>query len=124
MKNLTLADIGSVEDTKPVEFYVKEWDGSIYIGRLTIQEHLDFDTKHRDEKGVFKNLSDPNLIYDLLSLCIKDVNGNRMFVSDNMGILKAKDAKVVNKIFLKALSQNFMDTKSVDDIKKNSAVTN
>jgi len=124
MKKLTLSDIQAVDDLKPVEYYVDEWDGYVYIGRMTVQERLDFDSKYSDDKGVFKKLNDPQLTYDLLKICVKTHDGNHMFTSqDDLNVLKGKNAKVVNKLFIKALSVNYMDTDAVDDIKKNSTET-
>jgi hypothetical protein len=123
MKNLTLDDIQKAIDTEPVDFFVEEWGGSISIGKLTVQERLDFDAKHCDEKGIFNNLNDPGLVYDLLSLCIRNSpSGDRMFVDGNIEVLKGKSAKVVNKIFLKALSVNYFSEESADAVKKNSVV--
>ena len=118
MKKLNKYDFkgeNAIKDDSFEEMEIPEWGGSISLRTLTINERLEFDSKFTDDKGSFKNINDPDMIYSLLSLGIVDENGERIFVGDDVNILKERNASVMQQIFLRILKLNYLQE---DDTKK------
>lgn len=118
MSVLSKQDVIDLKDCELEEFYIEEWKGSVNIGTMTVEERLAFDEKHCSSDGTFKNLKDPELVYDMISLCLKNSDGSSMFSKEDCKLLKKKNAKVIHKIFYKALSMNYLSQEVVENIKK------
>jgi hypothetical protein len=119
MKALTRDNIIDADDRDLEELEISEWGGSIYIGALTIGQRLTFDEKHCGPEGTFKDLKDPELVYDMLALCIKDKEGTCLFNKEDIKDLKNKNAKTIHKIFYKALHKNYVTIEKAKILKKN-----
>lgn len=118
MKVLNKEDILSANDVELELLEVEEWGGAVYIGAMSVEERLMFDDTHCDENGKFRNLKDPNLVYDMLELTLKNEDGTKMFGRDDIKQLKSKNAKVVHKIFYKALNANYVSAEAAEVVKK------
>lgn len=118
MKVLSKQDIISVNDDELVEYEIEEWGGSVLLSAMSVGERLALDEKFCDESGKFKNYNDPNLIYTLLTTCIKDEEGATLFGMDEIGFLKEKNSKVIHKLFYEIMKLNYQTVDSIDDAKK------
>lgn len=106
------------DDSELTEIEIPEWGGTLFVGPMRVSERLAFDSKHCDENGQFKDLKDPELIYDLLSLSIRTEHGLRMFDEKGIRDLDQKNAKVIHSLFYKCLNANYAKPEAVEMIKK------
>ena len=118
MSDLSRESIISIDDSTSERVFVKEWNGTVYIKTMTLEERLEFDHLFTGPDGKFKNANDPKLIYHLLFVCIVDGNNNRIFTSPTDEALKTRNAIVLNRLLELALSVNFLKTDSQEAIKK------
>ena len=114
---------GEYDERSKLERYsllsqVPEWGGTIYVGVMTLEERLCFDEAHRDSTGKMKDISNPKVVYDLLKCCLRDQDGKALFDDSSINSLQSKSSKVVNALFTKAIEINYLDSNSVDELKK------
>lgn len=120
MKKLTRNDVTSNKKISITEVEVPEWDGIVCIKELTIEERLAFDAKYTDSEGKFKNVNDPEMIYELLRKCLVDEDGNKLFEDSDVEIMKQKSGPVMQRLFLKVININYLSQLSIDETKKKS----
>lgn len=117
---LTKSDIITAKN-RVVEFEVKEWGGVIGLSPLSIEQRMYFDEKYFGEDGKLKEdqLKNPELIFDLLSMCLKNEDGTPMFSKEDIRIsLGCKEAMVIHKIFYKCIDLVYLKKEAAEIIKK------
>jgi hypothetical protein len=108
MKKLTRDDILKSDDRKGIEYHIDAWDGAVYLWPMSVAERIDFESEFCTETGGFKDLKDPNLIYALLQLCMKDERGVPLFKDiSEVGLLKMKDSRIVRELFKASAEINY-----------------
>lgn len=114
---LNKSEVLSSVDCKYEDIYVNEWDGEVRLWVLTAGERLVYESSFFSDGKV--NFEKGNGPVELVALCMRDENGNRLFDDDHIDELKSKNATVISTIFEKCVKINWLDVKSVADVKKN-----
>jgi hypothetical protein len=118
MKALTRGDILAAEDRERIEYEIKEWGGSVYIWDPTVTQALKIlDLLQSTKEGNQSQIS-PELMVEVIQICVKDKYGKPLFSSDDIGSLKEKNHKVVMALFNKCV-----DRLNKSDSKKNLGTT-
>lgn len=112
MKVLTRDEILSLKDGELIEFAVPEWskffgeEVSIHLKSMTASERDAYETEifQLQQKGEFIGMR--NFRARLLSWCICDAEGNRLFNEGDIEVLSMKNARPVDRIFDKAREMN------------------
>ena len=61
---------------------VKDWDASVRIYPLTVSEILTFEYKYFNNDKAKLDITHPEAIFELLSACVRDPEGNHIFLRD------------------------------------------
>lgn len=99
MGYLTRADILSVDDAEVREIDIPEWGGTVRIKSITGTARDAFEASLREGKGKNADVNLRNLRARLISLCVVDEDGKRMFSKEDVGRLGAKNAKPLDRLF-------------------------
>ncbi len=99
MGYLTRADILSADDAEIREVDVPEWGGKVRIKSITGTARDAFEASLREGKGKNADVNLRNLRARLISLCVVDEAGKRMFQKEDVGRLGAKNAKPLDRLF-------------------------
>ena len=113
-KVLSKADILSADDMKRESVEVPEWGGVVYIKRLTADERDLFEFKMLGE-----NKSGKGLRAAYVGLAMVDEMGERLFKDDEIPMLGAKFAGVVDRVFERVSEINRISEKDLKDLEKN-----
>jgi hypothetical protein len=106
------------DDLVTEEVSVPEWGGEVLLKSLTGTQRDAFEDSTVDQRGQNQKMNLVNLRARLLSLCIVDENGRRMFTDVDVFELGGKNAKVLEKLFDKARSMNGMSDDDVEEMTK------
>jgi hypothetical protein len=109
-------EIINKDDLLTEEVPVEEWGGSILLRTMTATERDAY------EASVFKGQGKSdfnNLRSKLLSKCIVDEKGKRLFKDSEIDALGAKSANVIDRLYDKALDMNGMKAKNAEELIKN-----
>ncbi len=119
MKNLRMNDIIEVNDMELKELEVEEWGGSVYLGSLTLSERINYEEKHRNEKGTIGNPSDTKYILDLLKMTLRDENGSFLVrTEEDLQLLGEKKDTVILRLFKACSDHHTIDKNDLEGIKK------
>ncbi len=115
MAILNKNDIMTVDDLKVEEVPVPEWGGSVLVRTLTARERDDFESSTVDKKTGKPNLD--NFRAKLVSLCMVDENGKRLFESRaDVAMLGNKSVAALQRVFNKAQELNGFSEKDVEEL--------
>lgn len=112
-KVLSAADIMAAVDLKPEPVEVPEWGGTIYLRVLTADETLAYQEFTQVPENKFRSMQ------RLLSYCICDEKGGRLFSDAEMAQLYSKNANVLTRLHKLAVKMNAAED-AVADAKKDS----
>ena len=112
---LTAEQILAADDLGLVKVNVKEWGGDVFIRVMTVGE-LD---GYQQEWAANKQTGVDNFRSKFLARCLCDEQGNRLFSDEQIAKLAGKSAKVVSKLFDKAMKHNAMSESDVEELAKN-----
>ena len=105
----------SVKDTHQEVVHVEEWGGSVCIRAMSGAERDDF-------RAAIEG-TDTSLVgkYEapLLALTLVDEEGKRLFTIDDVEALRAKSAKVLDKLTQIAMRVNGMSEEAQEEAAKN-----
>lgn len=116
--SLNRDDIVKANDRKLIEVDVPEWGGSVFLGKMSLSDLLDFWGSNYDEDGKPKK-KDMDVMLDLLLRSLMDKNGGRLFEDTDRHILAAKDSEVLASLFKKCSSAVYLDPSVHKTLKKN-----
>jgi len=105
--------VHNINDEKYEVVYVDEWGGNVRLYVMNGRERLAIEER-------FMQADTPKLdvfIY-LLALCLKDENGQRIFLDDEVNKLGEKSSSVTSKLIAKCLELNGLSPAVKEEIKK------
>ena len=112
---LTADQIIAADDLGMLKVSVKEWGGDVFIRVMTVGER---DAYEREWIGK-KETGIDNFRAKFLARCLCNESGDRLFTDDQVEALAKKSAKVVSRLFNKAIEHNAMNEKDVEELAKN-----
>ena len=105
-------DILRASDLKKVLIEIPEWSKQkIYVRELTGAERADVIEKEKDDSFDKRTY--------LVMLSLVDEHGNRLFQESDLKALASKSARILDRIFQKALELCKMDEDGVQEAEKN-----
>lgn len=112
---LTKDDIIAADDSGLLEVQVPEWGGSLFIRVMSVGERDAYENdwiqnKHR---GV------ENFRAKFLQRVLCDSNGKLLFVAAELDLLAGKSAKVMSRLWQKAMEHNAFTDADVEELAKN-----
>ena len=120
MAALSKEQILSCNDLAQEVVNIPEWGGDVVVRCLTGEERDEL------EKLTFKEKSDgtreidlQNFRAKLISLCVVDENGQRMFSSEDALLLSKKSAKAIDRVFVAAEKLSGLRREDEDKALKN-----
>jgi len=125
---LTRDQILGIVDRKQKVVDVPEWGGEVIIKEMSGADRAEYMASiikfETNEKGEVVAEPDPaNGDAKLLSYCLIDEDGNRLFTRDDIEALGAKNGEVLERLANEALNLNAIDKEAVDDAKGESEPT-
>ena len=117
---LSKQQILAAEDMVTRQVNVPEWGGDVIVRMLTGLERDQFDASivgDADMKGKQERLH--NIRARLLSLCLVDQEGNRLFAEADVIALGAKCAKAIDRIYGIAAALSGISDDDVKELEKN-----
>ena len=116
---LSKEDILKQEDLVYEEVECPEWGGKVRIKTMTGLERDNFEASLFEGKTGSEKANLRNLRAKLLSLCLVDKEGKRLFGDREVDALGAKSAKALDRLYDAAQKLNAIGAKDVDDLTKN-----
>lgn len=110
------ADIWEVDDLQREDVPVPEWGMLMTVRGMTAGERDSFETSLSDSKGkpVLENIR-----ARLVSRCVVDENGKRLFSDDDVAKLAKKAGKAVDRLFSAAQRLSGMSNRDIEELEKN-----
>ena len=120
MAILTKEQIVAVNDITTETVSVPEWGGEVLVKVMSGTERDAFEGSIFEQKGkdIQRNLG--NLRAKLVSKCLVDEKGNRLFTDKEVEIIGKKSAKVLDRIYEVCVKLNGIGPKDVEELTKNS----
>jgi hypothetical protein len=116
MANLTKDQILGAEDLKAKVVDIPEWGGEVVVSELSAAARMEWEL---DAFGADGKPSNDNWKAKLVTRCIVDENGERMFSADDVAALGKKSSKAIDRVYVAALEVNALGDDSVEEIEKN-----
>lgn len=117
----TLLDINSIDSVNDIDIVkenIPEWGGYVFIKQISLKDRLSLESKYLDSSGKF-DISNKDFIVDLVSYCLCDSDGKRIFVNDkDLEILRSKNAKIVMNLFIKCNEHNYGTKEAIESLEK------
>jgi hypothetical protein len=113
--SLTKEQILAADDSGLLEVPVPEWDGSVYIRCMTVaaRDAYENDWVQNKHKGV------ENFRTKFLQKVLCDADGQLLFTEQEIAVLGEKSARVMNRLWTKAMSHNALAESDVEQLAKN-----
>jgi hypothetical protein len=109
-----------VVDLELQEVEVPEWGGTVLVRGMTGAERDTFEASIMDLNGKDSKINFQNMRAKLLSKCIVDEQGKRLFDDADIDILSGKSAMALNRVFEVAQQLCGLSKADMDDLIKNS----
>jgi hypothetical protein len=120
-KLLSKAEIISVIDLPTEQVAVPEWGGDVLVRGLTGSERDAFEEESLVKNGTAKaDITLREIRARLVSRCLVDENGQRMFSDSEVDVLGRKSALALNRVFEVAQKISGLSDKDVAELTKNS----
>lgn len=117
---LTKDQILGVQDIQTETVEVPEWGGAVIVRGMNGRERDSFEASMIKGKGKSANVNLENLRAKLVSKCIVDEAGKRLFSDDDIPALAAKSAAALNRVYEVAQRLSGVTEDDVDELVKNS----
>ena len=117
---LSKEQILAVKDIKIEEFFVPEWDGSIYIKTMTAEERDKFEEAVFNKDNGKRKTDVSGLRAKLCAFVICDAEGQRLFTENEVETLSKKSAAALTRIFEKAQELSATREDDLEEMTKNS----
>lgn len=102
MSLLSRDQIDTADDLPFEDVPVPEWGGSVRLRTLTGAERDAFESSVVSQSGSNRKVNLKNVRARLVSLCLVDEEGNRLYSDADVAKLGKKSAKVLDRLFDKA----------------------
>lgn len=112
---LTKDQILSADDLGLLEVDVPEWGGSLFIRVMTVGER----DAYENDWVLNKSRGVDDFRTKFLARCICDSKGVRLFTDEEIPSLARKSAKVMSRLWQKAMEHNALSDKDVEELAKN-----
>ena len=112
---LTKDQILAADDMGLLEVQVPEWGGSVFVRVMTVGER----DSYENDWMVNKNKGVENFRSKFLQRVLCDENGDLLFTADEIGVLAKKSARVIARIWEKAMQHNALADADVEEMAKN-----
>lgn len=116
IKFLSRDDILNYEDITTEVVEVPEWGGSVRLKVLSAAERDAFEASTVTTKGGKQKPNLANLRARLVSRCIVDEDGNRVFESGDVARLGNKSSRALDRLFTKCQELNGFSDKDVEEL--------
>jgi hypothetical protein len=104
------------DDLKTVDVEVPEWGGTVRLRMLTAKERDAFEASTVETRGNKMKQNLANIRARLVSLCIVDESGKRVFESGDVARLGEKSAAALQRLFNKCNELNGLTDEDVEDL--------
>lgn len=112
---LTKDQILAADDLGLLEVQVPEWGGSVFIRVMTVGER----DAYENDWVVNKTRGVEDFRSKFLARCLCDSKGQRLFDDAEIPALSRKSAKVMSRLWQKAMEHNALADKDVEELAKN-----
>ena len=112
---LTRDQILTADDAGLLEVHVPEWNGSVFIRVMSVGERDSFE----NDWTINKHRGLENFRAKLLQRVLCDERGELLFTVDDMPKLASKSARVMSRLFNKAIQHNAVTDADVEELAKN-----
>lgn len=112
---LTKDQILAADDMGLLEVPVKEWGGSVFVRVMTVGER----DAYENDWVLNKNKGVENFRTKFLAKCLCDDKGQRLFSDAEIEALSRKSAKVMARIWQRAMEHNALTEDDVEELAKN-----
>jgi hypothetical protein len=117
MALLNRDQILAAEDRKSVEVDVPEWGGSVLVRTLSGRERDEFESSTVRTRGGKREENFANFRARLVSLCMVDERGERLFKTRNeIDMLGNKSVAALQRVFDAAQKLNGMSEEDVEEL--------
>jgi hypothetical protein len=114
---LTKEQILAADDLGLLEMKVKEWGGSVFIRVMSCGERDAYENEWVAAKA--KNSGVANFRTKFLARCLCDDKGERLFTDAEVEQLAKKSARVMSRVWAKAMEHNALTENDVEELAKN-----
>jgi hypothetical protein len=112
---LTKDAIISANDSGLMKVAVPEWGGDVFIKVMSCGER----DAYENDWVVNKNKGVENFRSKFLARCLCDENGSLLFTEQEIPLLAKKSAKVLSRLWQKAMDHNALTDADVEELAKN-----
>lgn len=112
--SLTKNQILAADDCRLAEVAVPEWGGSVFIRVMSCGER----DAYENDWVMNKNKGVENFRSKFLARCLCDDKGSRLFTDAEIGELSKKSAKVLGRLWQKAMEHNALTEADVEELGK------
>ena len=116
---LTRQQILEAQDIEDEIVEVPEWGGSVKVQGLTGTERDQFESALIKGKGKNTTMNLRNVRAKLVAHSIVDDDGNRLFTDHDVGVLGAKSAAALDRVFAVAQKLSGITKEDVEELAKN-----
>ncbi len=117
---LTKEQILGAQDIQTEIVEVPEWGGAVIVRGMSGKERDSFEASMIKGKGKSANVNLENLRAKLVSKCVVDEAGKRLFSDDDIPALASKSAAALNRVYEVAQRLSGVTDEDVDELTKNS----
>ena len=119
-KLLGRAEILGKDDRTYQDVKIREWGGTVRVQSLTGTERDQWEEACQEQKGRDKVFSTKQLREKLLSFCLVDAEGKKLFSEGDIALLADKNAAALTRLFDVARKLNAIGVQDVEDLVGNS----
>jgi hypothetical protein len=116
MSLLTRDLIDGADDLPYEDVPVPEWGGTVRLRTLTGSERDEFEASVVSQNGTNRRVNLKNVRARLVSLCLVDEEGNRLYTNTDVAKLGKKSAKVLDRLFDKAQKLSGLTDDDVEEL--------
>ena len=120
-KLLGRAEILGKDDRTLKDVPCPEWGGKVRVQSLTGTERDQWEMACQEQKGKEKVFSTDKLREKLLSFCLVDSEGKKLFSEGDIALLAEKNAAALTRLFDVARKLNGIGIQDVEELTKNSS---
>jgi len=113
--SLTKEQILAADDLGMLEVKVPEWGGTVFIRVMTCGER----DAYENDWNLHKGKGYENFRTKFLAKCLCDSKGQRLFSDAEVEQFAKKSAKVMSRVWAKAMQHNALTDKDVEELAKN-----
>ncbi len=116
---LSRDEILNIKDLPVEEVYVEEWQAWVRVRGLTGAERDQFEQSIVETRGKDTRVNLRNIRAKLVTLCVVDEEGKRLFKDEDVELLGRKSAVALNRIFEVAQRLSGLRPEDVEELAGN-----